>query len=204
MKTISHIIPRVPFYSQRLDQFNFQAEGFKKITQARYWSSRSCGIACLKMAIKTFQPDSKITLKDILDEGKKIGAYDEKVGWYHQGLVNLAKTFGINADRESIGNNIEKIYKYLENDEVVIASVTVGFEAGKKYVNNGKKYIMSRGGHLVVVFGVEIDQSKKVKCLILHHPSSWKSYEWPACRVDREVFLKSFSSAGNIIHLSKI
>ena len=69
----------------------------------------------------------------------------EPVGWTHQGLINLAEKFGVSGSRESIGQNLEKIAPHVERGELVIASVTVGFEAGRKYKNpDGSESCKSR------------------------------------------------------------
>ncbi len=193
-------INNMPYFSQRLDENNFKEEGFDNLTEAHYWSERICGIACLKMVIKF--NGQEVTLKELLDKGIDIGVYSKDVGWIHKGLVLLAKCFDIEGGRESVGTNIEKIAHHIKNGSVVIASVTVGFEAGKQYTNHdGSVYVMPRGGHLVVVYGAEVVDGE-VKYLTLHHPSSEKKYEWRGYKVSRDLFLKSFSERGNIIFLS--
>ena len=99
-----------------------------------------------------------------------------------------------------MGDDIEKIAKHIQSKELVIASVTVGFEAGKEYkLEDGSSYIMPKGGHLVVIYGVDVNDGK-VGQLLLHHPSSEEDYEWQNRIVSREEFLNSFSSKGNIIY----
>ena len=192
-------IEDVPFFSQRLNEDNFQKEGFENFEEARYWSERICALACLKMILKKYSPDSHISLAELLKKGNEIGAYREDVGWLHDGIANLAAVYGLFTKKESIGSNLEKIGKHILQDELVIASVSVGFEAGKVYPGeDGSVYVVPRGGHLVVVFGVEV-KNGKIEKLKLHHPSSEKEYEWPNFEIDRTDFLKSFSKAGNII-----
>jgi len=189
----------VPFFSQRLDKNNYQEEGFESLKEARYWSERVCALACLKMILKKFHPTSDVSFGKLLKKGREIGAYREDVGWLHQGITELAEMYGLLAKRESIGFNLEKMGKYITRGEPVIASVTVGFEAGKKYPEeDGSVYVMPKGGHLVVVFGVEVKDGA-VQKLKLHHPSSEADYEWPNHEIDRKNFLHSFSEAGNII-----
>mgnify|MGYP001603265812 CR=1 FL=1 len=199
----SFVIEGVPFFSQRVDDANYKQEGFSSLKEAVYWSERICGIACVKMVVKAFMPEKDVRLNDLLDRGLEAVAYREDVGWIHQGLIDLARLFGLNGGRKSVGENIEKIGEYVINHKVVIASVTVGFEAGKEYKKeDGSYYKMQKGGHLVVVFGVEVENGK-VKNLLLHHPSSWQSYEWHHHKISREDFLGSFSKKGNIIYLGR-
>lgn len=200
--SVSYTIPEVPFYSQRLDKNNYKKEGFTNINEARFWSNRSCGLACVKMAIQTFT-GKNIPLKILLTEGLNIGAYSEQSGWYHKGLARIANLYGLKSVQESVGQNVEKIGLYLKNNELVIASVTVGFEAGKSYISKGKTMFMGRGGHLVLIHGVRLGEKNNILSFSVNHPSSWKSYEFPNLKVDRENFLNSFSSSGNIIRIIK-
>ena len=202
IKDGSYHIEGVPFFTQRLDEETYEQEGFESSDEAKHWSSRICGIACLKMVLLTKFPEKKIPLKELLSQGKDIGAYEENKGWIHRGLVNLGKKYGIEGGRESVGDDIEKIAKHIQSKELVIASVTVGFEAGKEYkLEDGSSYIMPKGGHLVVIYGVDVNDGKVVR-LLLHHPSSEEDYEWQNRIVSREEFLNSFSSKGNIIYFS--
>jgi len=192
-------IKEVPFFSQHLTKDNFQGEGFEDFEDAKHWSERICALACLKMILKKYFPDQDFPLAKLLKEGKEIGAYREDVGWLHQGIVSLASKHAISARRESVGSSLEKLGQHILHNELVIASVSVGFESGKGYAEeDGSVYVVPKGGHLVVVFGAEVENGN-VKKIKLHHPSSEKEYEWPNFETDREHFLQSFSEAGNII-----
>jgi len=196
-------IKGVPFFSQRLNEDNFQNEGFANLDEAKHWSERICALACLKMILKKNFHDRGFPLAELLKKGKEIRAYREDVGWLHQGIADLSTKYGLYAKRESIGSNLEKLGQHILHNELVIASVSVGFEAGKEYPEeDGSIYIVPRGGHLVVVFGAEV-KNGEIKKLKLHHPSSEKEYEWPNFEIDRTDFLKSFSKDGNIIIFRK-
>ncbi|MBI2588136.1 C39 family peptidase [Candidatus Berkelbacteria bacterium] len=193
-------IQNVPFFSQRLHKGNYREEGFSTLKEAKYWSDRICGLACLKMILKAFRPELDITLKQLLDKGLELEAYKERSGWIHQGLVNIAAFFNVRGSRESIGQDVEKVWMHLSKGRLIVPSVTVGFEAGKEYKQeDGSVYTMPRGGHLVVVFGAEVAEGK-VEKFKLHHPSSLETYEWPDHEVNRSTFLNSFSERGNIIY----
>lgn len=196
------ITPPVPFYSQRLDKLNYKVEGFSNFNDAKFWSSRVCGLACIKMAIGAFQ-GIKVPLHDLLEKGLRINAYTEESGWYHKGLVDLARLYGLDSERQGIGSKIDRIGEYIKENEIIIASVTVGFEAGKVYHSKNGDFTMQKGGHLVVIYGVNFDNKGMVENFSVHHPSSWKSYELPNFKVDRNKFLNSLSSSGNIIRIRK-
>mgnify|MGYP001589662514 CR=1 FL=1 len=202
MRDGKFVIPGVPYFSQRLDEDNWQSEGFQSIEEAKHWSANLCGFTCLKMAIKTLFPDREMTLKELLDKGIEIGAYNDKVGAIHSGIVKLGELYGLSGDRESVGDSIEKIARHIQNGQLVIASITVGFEAGKEYVlKSGSKYVMPRGGHLVVIFGVEIE-SGEIKSFLLHHPSSEAGYEWMNYEISPSDLARSLSQKGNIIYFN--
>ncbi|MCB9802785.1 C39 family peptidase [Candidatus Nomurabacteria bacterium] len=192
-------ISDVPFYSQRLTKENYQKEGFNNWDEAEYWSERICGLACLKMVLLKNYPDQDFKLKELLDRGLALGAYDEEHGWKHQGLVDLGNSLGLDGFRESVGANVKRIATHIQNQRMVIASVTVGFEAGKKYEElDGSTDVMPRGGHLVLIFGTDVSNGR-IDDFILHHPSSEGSYEHSNWKISGEDFSNSFSEKGNVI-----
>lgn len=196
------VMPDIPFYTQRLDVGNYVAEGFPTLNKAEHWSERICGLACIKMVIAGLS-GKNIPLHELLQEGLKINAYKENLGWVHQGLVDIAKYHGLRGGRESVKDDLGKIYAHLKRGEVVIPSVSPGLEGGKVYhLKSGKDYVIPRGGHLVVVYGATV-KDQKVASLTLHHPSSEKEYEWENYTLTADEFMKSFSKNGNIMFLSK-
>ncbi|MBM3255891.1 MAG: hypothetical protein FJZ04_00245 [Candidatus Moranbacteria bacterium] len=202
-KTESIIIENVPFVTQLYDTDNYQILGFKDLAEAEHWSKRDCGIVCIEMAVRFFLPDLKIRTKELINMGLQIHAYKENVGWIHDGLVEIATRLGLKASRESIGGDLEKIKNHLEENRLVIASISHGFEVGKEYKEeNGSVYIVPRGGHLAVIFGIT-EKLGKIKSIYLHHPSPYKTYSWKNYSVSANKFMGSFSERGNIISLGK-
>jgi hypothetical protein len=184
-----HIIYNVPYVSQLLNENNCLEAGFEDPEEAKEWSQKICGLACLLMVIAKNCPGKKVNLKELLDKGREIDAYLPPTGWKHEGLVKLAKIYGIEGGRENIGRKIDKIGQHIIQQRIVIPSVCYGFKLQK---NN-----QSRRGHLVAVFGVRITDGK-VKTFILHHPAPERKNELPDLEIDRDHFKKSFS--GNIIY----
>ena len=201
---MKNIHQNVPFYSQRLNADNYQDEGFIDFKDALYWSKRICGLACLKMAIQYLLKEEKsVPLKELLDKGLSLNAFTESLGWIHNGLINIGSSHGLASARESIGDNLERIDDLISEGNLIIVSVTVGFEAGKVYQkDDGTEYIMKKGGHLILVLGTKKEQGIITE-LLVHHPSSQESYEYQNHWVPREVFLNSFSEAGNIMYFRK-
>lgn len=197
------IIEPVPFCKQQITRGNYREAGFVSYEEAKHWENRSCGIICLKMVIKALKQDLMPTTKELIEVGLKKHAYDERKGWIHRGLLEIGKEYGLNGNRESIGEDTEKIREHLIKKQIVIASVSHGFEVGKEYeLEDGSIYTVPKGGHLVVIYGVKENNGLSDK-FFLHHPSSYEDYEWPNYEIDRENFLKSFSKAGNIIFFEK-
>ena len=118
-----HGIDHVPYFSQRLYAENYKTEGFPDMDTALSWSKRLCGLACLKMIIAHHSPKNEPTLFHLLQEGLAIGAYKDGVGWVHNGLIQLANQYGLKGGRESIGGEIQKIATYINNGNLIIASV---------------------------------------------------------------------------------
>ena len=169
-----------PFYSQRLTETNYQAEGFETIEDARSWTQRICGLACLKMVIAK-KTDQVIPLKTLLDQGLAVDGYMRGIGWIHQGLADVAKQYGITALCQSIGDKLDIIDQALGRGELVIASVSCGFNPEKK------------GGHLVLIVGAKADG------FIIHHPSSEEDEQWQHHFISKDKFKQCFSEHGNII-----
>ncbi len=198
-----YIIDNVPFFQQEITEENYSQNGFNSYEDAKYWERRSCGVVCLKMVINFFNPDLKVSTKELINRGLERNAYKEKTGWIHQGLAELGEEYGLVGGRESIGENIERIKDHLINEELVIASVAYGLKVGRKYTkSDGSARVTRRGGHLVVIYGVT-EKNNKVEKLFLHHTSPQSSYEWESFEIDCSEFLKCFSEAGNIIFFSK-
>ncbi|MDP0562640.1 MAG: C39 family peptidase [Candidatus Endonucleobacter sp. (ex Gigantidas childressi)] len=172
-----------PFYSQLLTENNYQLEGFESIEDAKSWTKRICGLACLKMVIAKVT-NQTVPLKSLLDQGLAVGGYMKGVGWIHQGLVDVASQYGIIGECQSIDDELELIDKALDSGKLVIASVSCGFDQKKK------------GGHLVLIIGAKPDG------FLIHHPSSEENEQWFHHFVSRDDFMRCFSENGNIITIS--
>lgn len=119
------MILNVPYYSQFLDVEDPQ------------WKARSCGIACLKMAMDYYKP-SKESLIDLIKEGVAKGGYCQ-YGWIHDILVQMAKEKGFKAsrkdyksqevkEREKLGKiAIKEITSCIKNNQPVIVSAIRNF-----------------------------------------------------------------------------
>lgn len=126
----------VPFYSQIRD-----------ISSAK-WKKLSCGIADLAMIINFYNPGAVVP-DTLLWKGLAAGAFINGVGWKHQGLVDLARPYGLTGkshdfshlDKNSAFSTLGKFLK----EGPVIASIYYAFDPNSKIP------------HLVVINGVDGD-----------------------------------------------
>jgi ABC-type bacteriocin/lantibiotic exporter with double-glycine peptidase domain len=112
-------IPSVPFFSQ-----------FNDITTTK-WKKVGCGVASLAMIIDYYK-DEKISVNKILRQGIESGAYLEKEGWIHKGLISISQKYGLDGKSFDLTNSPEKLaYSKLKEqleDGPVMVSVHYKFD----------------------------------------------------------------------------
>lgn len=130
-----------------------------------HWQPRSCGVACVKMALDYLKPKHGQSVDDLIDEAVIMNGYT-KHGWSHDALVNLLRNHGLHAYREEFRsmqldpktrrmqpssyeahltrNGISKIANVLFKGKPVIVSVDAGFGTNV-------------GTHLIVLTGFAED-----------------------------------------------
>jgi|GEM_PF-5948004 len=86
----------VPFYSS-LASTDWEALGYPSQEVALFWDTRSCGVACLRMAYGYLAPTDKLLPAALTEELLRIGAYSEAGGWSHLGLARHARARGFTA-----------------------------------------------------------------------------------------------------------
>lgn len=112
-------IPEVPFFSQ-----------FKDITSAK-WKKVGCGITSLAMIIDYYKTE-KISVNKLLSQGISIDAYDNNDGWIHEGLISVAKKYGLSGrsydlSEQSKSSALNSFKSYLKEGPVM-ASVHYKFD----------------------------------------------------------------------------
>jgi hypothetical protein len=147
----------VPYYSQYLDVTNPE------------WQNRACGVVCLKMLLEA-KGAQVPSLDEMIAQGDAIGAYGES-GWKHDGLVALAKQYGVKlscaewrqSETKSLDelnqDGINTILRQLEAGSPVIVSIIKNFEIRDKF-------------HMVLVVGAEMDEGI-VKGFYYHDSDSY-------------------------------
>lgn len=170
---------KVPLFRQKMTK----ADGFKSEKEALDFGNNSCGAACVKMVLEAFGKSTP-SVKELMLEGMEKKYYKEPVGWIHQGIIDLIKDYGLTGKRVKAKFPLV-IADKLKADNLIIASVGESFKKNK------------RGGHLIVIYGIEID-NYKLKKIFFNDPSGWGQTHH---EIDGNRFLGSWS--GNIICISR-
>lgn len=185
----------VPFYPQKWNLANWKGLGFESLDEAKYWERSSCGILCLKMAMDAYLSSNSKKLSpriyDLIKKGVEIRAYDDSLGWEHNGLVRLANEFEFFAERNT-ANDSQALRELLKNNSLLIVSIKWAFldhKTLKEKIIFWKKY----GGHLALVVGYENDSAGNLTGFYVHHTSIRQAYNWEARLIPIDVFEKSFT-----------
>lgn len=99
----------VPFYSQLED------------ISDPYWKGKGCGIASLAMVMDFFKPNTVTSVDNLLREGIKSGAYLNRAGWIHAGLIDLSKRYGFDGQGHYWDNT---------SKEIALSNLSVALENG--------------------------------------------------------------------------
>jgi uncharacterized protein YvpB len=150
------------------------------------WRARGCGIASLHMVLRYWHTLNQAlqvpTLDELLRRGLAIGAYREKIGWTHVGLVNLAKEYGYNGFNVDVASNSPTPKKVDEAWHMLTQELSVGPVLASVYAGLDPA---RGGGHIVVVTGFHDG------LVFFNDPEEMS--EWEGRRMlALEVFLRAF------------
>lgn len=168
---------QVPLIRQRMTK----EDGFATEEEARAFGDNACGAACIKMVLEAFGKTDMPSVKELMEEGIQNGFYKEPAGWIHRGLVRLAERYGTVARRLNIKKHPIELGDLLKEGGLIIVSVSLGFNPER------------RGGHLVVVHGIEFENNV-LKKVYFRDPSGFGQLHYD---IDGESFLKSWT--GNLV-----
>jgi hypothetical protein len=150
------------FYGQINDRNAQKKFGVKSKKDFSFWAWRSCALACSLSVIKTKSKKEgkkdNTKIYDLVKEGLKIKGYkfERDVGWYHDAIVKIAKRHGILSERKSVIAT-EEIVDEILNNNYILSSVK-----------------SPTGGHLILIYGFEIDKNGKIKGFWYHNPYNYK------------------------------
>jgi hypothetical protein len=188
---------KVPFHSQKWDLSDWQQLGFKNYEDAKYWEKSSCAILCLKMILDSVYPQNTSSISYLIKQGVEMGAYADKIGWNHSGIVKLAESSGLKATAyENL--SLKNICDPLDNGAFAIISIKWAFEnykTLKEKILFWKKY----GGHLALVVGYK-KEDRKLKGFYVHHTSIKPEYNWENRFIPLSEFMGGFTGRGIIVN----
>lgn len=126
-----------------------------------------------------------MSISELIDRALSAGSYDERVGWRHQVLVDVAQSYGI-------GMEYLKKFKKTPDEK----------EEGLNFINDqivkGQPVIVSlyykldptNGGHMVVVQGLKQDILGPVEGYFIQDPDD--TFMGSNYYLDRETFLAAW------------
>jgi hypothetical protein len=163
-----------------------------------HWAMRSCGVVCIKMAVEgiTGKPHGKVM--DWVKAGLSLDGYiadrrndrPVEVGWKHATLARLAAGHGCHAELVA-DQTLADLARHIRAGRLLIASVTS--ELGEDAP------LTRRNGHLVVVYGLTLDEQGAAQSVTLHNPSGRTAALQAGAIIAVERFAEGFSGRGIVI-----
>ncbi|MEN9389296.1 MAG: hypothetical protein RLY61_380 [Candidatus Parcubacteria bacterium] len=184
----------------------FLNQGYPSKKEFSFWSSRVCGVACIKMVLESHGKAKDKSLWDLISSGLEIGGYklyDTKgnfvdIGWYHKPLLQLAQSYNIHGYlKQSL--DLYSVACEIVKGSFVIASVKVpdraSLESDGSYFKsdyNGQLY-----NHLVLLTAVSI-RNGMPDYFLAHNPTGYDRYEKNS-KIDASTFTRIFNGRAVII-----
>jgi hypothetical protein len=160
-----------PYYSQYED------------VEALEWQHRVCGLAAVKMAAEALLGERIVSLDDLIQQGLEKDAYIEGVGWKHDGLIELLKSFAVSAHRAEYkeegleDDGISAMTSALSDGGLVITSVAPGFGDND-------------GSHLILLTGFRRNEAGELEGFYYNDPGCRNEQDGKDLFVDRLRFLE--------------
>jgi len=86
------------------------------------WQKRACGLVCLKMVLD-FHEIKTLEINDFLKIVLEKEAYHENNGWIHDKLLEIVKSFGLDAYRKEMMEDESELKNFLKEGSPVIVSI---------------------------------------------------------------------------------
>ncbi len=160
------------------DDPHWAESGAETPEEYAYWTDRACGVACVKMVVEAFGGSRRplvawaragVALSGYLNDKRPDGSSAER-GWLHSALAKLILNEGFFAEPRPV--ELTDFPGLLNANYLLIASVS--YQIGTELP------VTKRGGHLVVVSGVDLDDNGHLAAVIVHNPSG-RSEQLRAC-----------------------
>ena len=197
---IKFMILPVPYYSQ------------KEEAALEKYGSKACGLTSLRMVLAYY--GNTLDMHQLDELAKRVGAYDEQKGWFHAGLVNIARDLGLSGyrinfsylsdqDKANVGvvlanegASMEEINQFMQTfDTAQKSEPDQALEQLLKQktpiiVSMNEQFAGTTASHLVVIIG------KKGERYLINDPwDNGKNYE-----VDKERFEKTWTKRAVVVY----
>lgn len=141
----------IPYHSQ-----------FDEITMLE-WKERGCAPTCLKMCMDFYAEKNKLqipSIDNLIKEGEVIGAYVEKPGWRHDGLIRLAHNYGVPAYSEEFRSMQVNVNSKTFSESMFQRNlIDIGVQRIREAIDREVPVIVSvskpNSSHQIVVIGYE-------------------------------------------------
>ena len=177
----------IPYYSQKREFL--LKEGSLNSSQINKWENSLCGLMCACMVLNQFRTKS-ITVAELLNRSDSAGAFNERRGWVHKGLVSLMGEYGIEGLSKKV-SDLSELYSLMDKGDLIMASVSPNYLRPELKEDQNE-----RNGHLIVIVGMTLNESGNYG-LFVNDPSSEAADGGQRLLVDGTIFKQSFS--GNVI-----
>jgi hypothetical protein len=170
--------------------------GFYNIDEYAYWSHNLCGIACILMVINALTPKSTTSVSELTEIALFKNAYsDTTAGWIYTGLIKTANEFGIDGEVYSV-LTIETIIENIINNKYLVVSVN---PKKIRLEETSNEFI---GGHLILIFGVEISENKCTS-IFINNPNGRTVQTQESVKIPISTFVEAFAGRGFSLFKSK-
>lgn len=129
------------------------------------WQPRSCGVACVKMALDYLKPEHAESVDTLIEEALIMNGYT-KHGWSHDALVNILRNRGLHAYREEFrSQQLHPVTRQMQPSAYEPKLVRNGLSKMVNVLAKGKPVIVSVDGgfgthvgtHLIILTGFTKD-----------------------------------------------
>lgn len=182
---------------------SWQDTGAKTEAEYIFWCDSICGMACLWMIMKSIDDTQTLTPHQLAQKATKYGVYkvDEKLnyihGLFHRPFVDFIHSKYHLKGRLQPATTINMLAREVLQHNFVIASVHWSIRCLCEGFIGDTPIKISKGGHLVLITGVEISDGEVVS-LILHNPSGFfEDGTQDHAHISAHDFMRCFS--GNMI-----
>ncbi len=188
-----HLEGEFPFQSQ-FDS-DRSSSGWKSQKKYKFWSQRACGIACVRMIIKS-KKQAALTMAELAKRAQQLGGYklyDQKgnfidKGWYYKALLKVLADFGF------LGN-VNKVLPTNQIARKIKKGCFAVVSVNNQVLNNKKVAFFNFSNHLVLVTGFRAKNGKVVG-FYLHNPYDTTRKSQKGNFVDIALFKKAFGYRG--------